>query len=80
GTTLIGTVTADGSGNWTLTPATALSDGAHTITATATDAAGNVSPASNTVNITIDRTAPSAPAITGPKDGTVTNNNKPTIT
>ena len=53
GTTLIGTVTADGSGNWTLTPSTGLADGTHAITATATDAAGNVSPVSNTVNITI---------------------------
>ncbi|WP_242982185.1 Ig-like domain-containing protein, partial [Clostridium sp. LS] len=79
GTTLIGTVTADASGNWTLIPATALADGAHAITATATNAAGNVSSVSNKVNITIDSTAPLAPVITGPQDGTVTNNNKPTI-
>ncbi|HEY0295852.1 MAG TPA: Ig-like domain-containing protein, partial [Bordetella sp.] len=43
---LIGTATADASGNWTFTPGTALADGAHSITATATDAAGNTSPAS----------------------------------
>lgn len=79
GTTLIGTVTADGSGRWTLTPATVLSEGTHAITATATDAAGNVSPVSNTVNITIDTRVPSAPVITDPKDGTVTNNNTPAI-
>ncbi|WP_182629290.1 Ig-like domain-containing protein [Clostridium chromiireducens] len=58
GTTLIGTVTADGNGNWTLIPSTGLADGNHAITATATDAAGNVSPASSAVNITIDTTAP----------------------
>ena len=53
GETLIGTVTADGSGNWTLTPSTALVDGTHEITAKATDTLGNVSPVSNTVTITI---------------------------
>lgn len=76
GATLIGTVTADGNGNWTLTPSTALSDGTHEITATATDAAGNVSGKSNTVNITIGT---EAPIITVPANNTVTNDNTPTI-
>ena len=43
--TSIGTTTADGSGNWTFTPTT-LSDGTYGLTATATDAAGNISPES----------------------------------
>ncbi|WP_197357710.1 Ig-like domain-containing protein, partial [Ralstonia pseudosolanacearum] len=36
GTTLLGTTTADASGNWTYTPTTALTDGSHSLTATAT--------------------------------------------
>ncbi|WP_269436255.1 Ig-like domain-containing protein [Ralstonia pseudosolanacearum] len=43
---MLGTTTADASGNWTFTPTTALTDGSHSLTATATDAAGNVSTAS----------------------------------
>uniref|UniRef100_UPI00158963D0 Ig-like domain-containing protein n=1 Tax=Burkholderia sp. BCC0506 TaxID=2676290 RepID=UPI00158963D0 len=43
GTTLLGTATADASGNWTFTPSTGLGEGAHAITVTATDTAGNVS-------------------------------------
>ncbi|WP_162251940.1 Ig-like domain-containing protein, partial [Massilia sp. Root335] len=42
GTTLLGTTTADGGGAWSITAST-LSQGAHTVTAKATDAAGNVS-------------------------------------
>ncbi|HRQ80266.1 MAG TPA: putative Ig domain-containing protein, partial [Azospirillaceae bacterium] len=57
GTTVLGTATADGSGNWTIT-SSALSAGAHTITAKATDAAGNVSSASTALSVTIDATAP----------------------
>ncbi|WP_412770584.1 Ig-like domain-containing protein, partial [Ralstonia solanacearum] len=38
---------ADASGNWTFTPTTALADGSHSLTATATDAAGNVGTASS---------------------------------
>jgi hypothetical protein len=76
GATLIGTVKADAAGNWTLIPETALADGNHIITATATDAAGNVSGKSNTVNITIGT---EAPIITVPANNTVTNDNTPTI-
>jgi len=75
GTTLIGTVTADGTGNWTLTPSTGLADGTHTIKATSTDAAGNVSPESNTVNIIIDTTPPTLTLTQNPTtatNGTVT--------
>ena len=56
----LGTVTADGSGDWTFTSG-ALAEGTHTITATATDTAGNVSAASSGLAITIDTTAPATP-------------------
>lgn len=41
GDMVLGTTTADGSGNYTFTPTTPLSIDTHTITATAADAAGN---------------------------------------
>ena len=59
GTTLLGSATANGSGAWSYTTSP-LSNGAHSFTATATDAAGNTSPASQ-VTITIGTTAPIAP-------------------
>jgi VCBS repeat-containing protein len=40
-TTVLGTATIDGAGNWSLTPTVPLSEGSHTFTAVATDAAGN---------------------------------------
>ncbi len=43
---VVGTVRADASGNWSL-PSGTLSEGPHTISATATDAAGNVSSAAS---------------------------------
>jgi ELWxxDGT repeat protein len=51
----IGTTTADAEGNWTFTPETLLPEGEYyfTFTATATDAAGNVSVASTRVNVTV---------------------------
>ena len=62
GATLLGQTTADGSGAWSYTTA-ALANGTHSLTATATDAAGNTSAASATLNVTVDTAAPSAPAI-----------------
>ena len=58
----IGTTTADGAGNWTLPQPTALADGARTVRATATDAAGNVSASSTTNTFTVDTNQ--APVIT----------------
>ncbi|WP_323814972.1 putative Ig domain-containing protein [Cellvibrio sp. NN19] len=49
----LGTTTADGSGDWSYT-AGAMVNGIHNITATATDAAGNVSSASAALAVTID--------------------------
>ncbi|MBX3653121.1 MAG: Ig-like domain repeat protein [Ramlibacter sp.] len=60
GTTVLGTATATG-GNWSIVT-TALGQGAHTLTAKATDAAGNTSVASSGLGITIDTTAPAAPS------------------
>jgi hypothetical protein len=53
GATLVGTATADGSGNWTAI-SSALGTGPHSFTATATDAAGNVSGLSSSFGITVD--------------------------
>ncbi len=63
GATLLGSVSADGTGAWTYTTA-ALTNGAHSLTATATDAAGNTGVASAALGVTIDTTAPVAPSIT----------------
>jgi MYXO-CTERM domain-containing protein len=73
----VGTTTADGAGNWTLTPATALADGPHTVRATATDAAGNTSPSSNTNTFTVDTTAPAAPVVVTPANGSTISDNTP---
>jgi hypothetical protein len=54
---LIATTTANGAGNW-LVDVSALTDTVHSITATATDAAGNVSIASVGLSVTIDTTTP----------------------
>ena len=54
GTTVLGTTVADANGNYSFTPSdvNALSEGVHTLSVTATDAAGNVSPvASQSVKI-----------------------------
>lgn len=72
GITLVGTVTADGSGNWTLPQTTTtLTQGTHNFTATATDAAGNTSVASAVTTIIVDTTAPTAPTGTFNADGSV---------
>jgi hypothetical protein len=53
----IGTVAADGT--WSITAAAALTSGAHSVTATQTDLAGNVSTASAPLAVTLDTTASS---------------------
>jgi uncharacterized repeat protein (TIGR02059 family) len=58
GTTVLGTATATG-GNWSITSST-LSEGSHTLTAKASDAAGNVGTASSGLSVLIDATAPTA--------------------
>ncbi|HBU6132619.1 BapA/Bap/LapF family large adhesin [Enterobacter sp. 168J2] len=75
GITLVGTVTADANGNWTLPETTTLTQGTHNFTATATDAAGNTSPASAVTTIIVDLTAPTAPTGTFNADGSVLSGN-----
>ena len=62
GATLLGSAMANGSGAWSYTTA-ALANGAHSLTATATDAAGNTGAASAALSVTIDTAAPVAPSI-----------------
>lgn len=58
----IGAAVTNGSGVWTITTA-ALPNATHSITATATDAVGNVSTTSTPLLVTIDTVAPAAPSI-----------------
>ncbi len=59
GATLLGTTTADGSGDWSV--AVTLADGAYSLTATATDSANNTTSTSGATTRTIDTTAPTVP-------------------
>lgn len=77
---LMGTANADSSGNWAFTPNSSLADDTYAITATAEDAAGNTSTESNTVDVTIDTAAPSAPVVSTPVDGSSTADATPTYT
>lgn len=62
----IGNTTSDGSGNWTYDhTGSTLIENTHSITAKATDAAGNESAESTALSVTIDITAPGAPVVTG---------------
>ncbi len=74
-----GTTTASGTGAWSFSPASSLTEGSHTVRVTATDAAGNVSPSSPTNGFTVDLTAPVAPAVASPANGSVTNTATPTL-
>ncbi|SEK36959.1 Ig-like domain (group 3) [Stigmatella aurantiaca] len=74
----VGTVTADASGNWSLTPTAPLLDGSHTVRATATDSVGNVSPPSNTNTFIVDTTAPAAPVVIAPSNGATLSDSTPT--
>lgn len=58
---VMGTVVVDAGGNWRLTPGSALSEGEHAITATASDAAGNQSEVSAALNLTLDAQPPARP-------------------
>ncbi len=65
GGTSIGTTTADGSGNFSYDHSgTILADGTYSVTAKSKDAAGNESVASTALSVTVDTTAPAAPAVT----------------
>lgn len=90
GTTLVGTGTADGTGNWSILLNTTLTTGAHSFTAQATDAAGNTSVSSASFSLTIDTTPPALPVLTSILDdvgnaatpvanGGLTNDSQPTL-
>ena len=78
GATVLGTAIADGNGDWTIT-SPVLGDGTHSITATAIDVAGNESPASAGLAVTIDTAAPAAPTIIGFVDDSGTTGDGRTI-
>ncbi|MBE0594437.1 MAG: hypothetical protein IH616_18765 [Gemmatimonadales bacterium] len=78
GAVSLGTTVATG-GAWSLTPA-ALTDGSHTVTARATDGAGNTSPLSAGVTFTVDATLPAAPVVTSPTQNEILTTSTPTIT
>ncbi|MDR0283743.1 MAG: Ig-like domain-containing protein, partial [Propionibacteriaceae bacterium] len=78
GGTGVCTATADAAGQWSCEAS--LAEGTHTLVATQQDAAGTVSVPSNAVTVTIDRTAPTAPVVTGPKDGGDVNTSTPEVT
>ena len=66
GATQVGTTTASATGGaWSITLSN-VADGAHTYTATATDAAGNTSTASNARHVTVDTKAPDTTISSGP--------------
>ncbi len=67
GTSVVGTGTADSKGFFDIAT-TALADNSYSITAKATDAAGNVSAASNAVSFQVDAHPPATPTITVSKD------------
>ncbi len=91
GGALIGSTTADSSGNWTFKPASPVSDGTHNMTFTATKpSTGAVSATSSAFPYVVDTTVPTAPAIgaitdnVGPVTGSVasggtTDDSKPVI-
>jgi hypothetical protein len=58
----LGAATANGSGAWTFTTGP-LADATHSLTARASDAAGNTSAASSALTVTVDTAAPGAPTI-----------------
>ncbi|MBZ4371083.1 Ig-like domain-containing protein [Corallococcus sp. AS-1-6] len=77
--TPLGTVTTNGSGEWSITPGPALADGGHTVTAVAQDAAGNNSPVA-TSTFSVDTTAPDAPVFTAPALNATVTTARPAIT
>ncbi|ELR5747763.1 BapA prefix-like domain-containing protein [Salmonella enterica] len=90
GDTLLGVTPANASGAWSFTPTTGLNDGTRTLTVTATDPAGNVSPATSGFTIVVDTLAPTVPLITSIVDdvpnntgaignGQSTNDTQPTL-
>ncbi|WP_165681809.1 Ig-like domain-containing protein [Metapseudomonas otitidis] len=90
GKILIGTVRANGKGEWSFAPPFTLPDGGYNITAKASDYTGNTGLASTAYKFTIDTLPPAAPTIDlvvddvgtvqGPlQSGAVTDDTRPTL-
>ena len=88
GVVVIGTARTNEFGAWSVQSAQ-LADGSHSIRARAVDAAGNLSPATAALSVTIDVSAPNAPSIPDLTDASdsgasvtdnVTSVNRPTFT
>ena len=79
GTEVADDVVVDENGDWSFQLTVPLSDAEHTATATQTDPAGNESPEVSTT-FTVDTTAPAAPVITAPVDGSTVATATPAIT
>ncbi|WP_170272568.1 Ig-like domain-containing protein [Litorivicinus lipolyticus] len=68
GNSVVGTASADSSGDWSVTT-NALATGANSLTATATDRAGNLSGSSVATSLTIDTAVPVVSAVSVPDAG-----------
>ncbi|HZH17945.1 MAG TPA: Ig-like domain-containing protein, partial [Archangium sp.] len=75
--TAVGRTTANASGGWAFPQPMALVAGFHTVKASSTDAAGNLSPESNSHMFAVDATPPATPVVLTPADGTTTHDNRP---
>ena len=89
GTTVLGTTTVAVDGSWLVTPNAPLSEGAHDLSVTMTDPAGNESAPSAALSIDIDTTAPDTPAAapvldsasdSGDQGDNITNETQPEVT
>ncbi|MCC3156310.1 Ig-like domain-containing protein [Hymenobacter sp. 15J16-1T3B] len=76
--TSIGTTTATGAGTWSLAQPSALSQGSHTVYATAQLSGQTVSPNSNVNTFVVDTTPPAAPVVTAPANGSTVATTVPT--
>jgi outer membrane usher protein FimD/PapC len=80
GDVAVGTTTSDNTGKWTYTFDPGISNGAHVITVTATDAAGNTSAKSAELPVTVNAHVPAVPMPPRlPGVNGVTNTTTPTI-
>jgi hypothetical protein len=73
-----GTTQVDSSGRWSI-ELTGVAEGSHTYTAKAKNAAGNTLAASSSLTVIVDSTAPAAPSIVSPVEGSYDNDGTFTI-
>ncbi|MBN9687412.1 MULTISPECIES: Ig-like domain-containing protein [unclassified Corallococcus] len=76
---LVGTTPTDNGGRWDFPLETPLAQGLHSVTAYATDAAGNRSPEYPTHTFSVDSIAPDAPVVGTPAPGAVVKTQTPVI-